>query len=99
MQNKGAKRRRKFTPAQRSERVYVRLARDKISVLKFLLEAYDNLGYLSVLDPYEAVALLVFSPDQAEEMGDFLRDAAQRAPHEVIPFQDAAPVFFSRNEK
>jgi hypothetical protein len=46
--------------------------RGDLAKLKFLLEACDNLGYLSVLDRFEAVALVTCSPDQEEEVRRFL---------------------------
>lgn len=59
-------------PPTRSRRLYLRVERSDLAKLKFLLEACDNLGYLSVLDRFEAVALLTCSPDQEDEARRFL---------------------------
>ena len=63
-------------PPARSERVYVRLPRANVARLRFYLEGYDNLGYATVLDPWEAVAVVVFSPPQRREMLAVLEDLA-----------------------
>lgn len=55
-------------PPRRSARIYVRLPRPMLAKLKFLLEGHDNLCYASVLDRWEATAVIVFSPQQREEV-------------------------------
>ena len=52
-------------PAPRtwSEHLYVEVDRCDIALFKFILESYDNLAYLSVLDKYRALVRLTFSPD------------------------------------
>lgn len=57
---------------KRSARIYLRLAPADIAFCKFIFEGYDNLAYLSVIDKYEAVARLTFSPDQREEVREFV---------------------------
>ncbi len=56
-----------------SDRIYVRIKRQDIAYLRFLIEGYDNLAYMTVLDKYEAVVQLTFSPDQKEEVLEFIR--------------------------
>lgn len=67
---------RMVPPPRRSERVYVRLPRPRLALLRFLLEGHDNLCYASVLDRWEAVAVVIFSPLQREEVLRLLDDLA-----------------------
>jgi len=63
-----------------SGRIYLRLKPGDIAVLKFLLEANDNLAYLSTVSPHTAVARLVFAPNQEGEVREFLETVALEAP-------------------
>mgnify|MGYP006279026851 CR=1 FL=1 len=55
-----------------SERLYARLPRREIAYVKFILESYDNLAYMSVIDKYEAVLQIVFSPGQKNEVRNLM---------------------------
>ena len=55
-----------------SERLYIRVKRRDIAYLKFILEGYDNLALLSVVDKYEAVLHLSYAPGRLEEVQEFL---------------------------
>jgi len=76
-------RRRPRKPVQRgplptrSARVYLRLAPRDIALCRFLLEARDNLGYLTVLDRTAAVLELVHSPGQEREVREALAGIGQ----------------------
>ncbi len=63
-----------------SSRIYLRLASGDIAILKFFLEANDNLAYLSTVSPHAAVAKLVFAPDQEAEVREFLESVAPETP-------------------
>ncbi len=52
--------------------MYLQLDSRDISLLKFFLEANDNLAYLTTLSPHTAVAKLVFAPEQEQEVREFL---------------------------
>ena len=54
--------------------LYARLARADIALFRFLLEGYDNLGYMTVVDPWSAVLRVVFSPHQEALMRMTLAD-------------------------
>lgn len=58
-----------------SRRMYVRLARRDIAVFKFLLESWDNLAYLSILDKHTAVLQIRYTPSFGKELLDFLDQA------------------------
>lgn len=90
--SKGRKRRRlprMVPPPCRSERVYVKLPRANVARLRFFLEGYDNLGYATVLDPWEAVAVVVFSPSQRREMLAVLEGLAPVLGLEMVPLPAA----------
>ncbi len=71
----------KPTPNSRwSSRIYLRLKSGDIAVLKFLLEANDNLAYLSTVSPHTAVARLVFAPEQEREVREFMASVAGQTP-------------------
>lgn len=69
---------------RRSARLYLRLAPADIALFKFILEGYDNLAYLTVIDKFEAVVRLVFSPDQRDEVMEFLAAAGGELKVEII---------------
>lgn len=68
----------------RSARVYLRLAPRDIALCRFLLEARDNLGYLTVLDRSAAVLELVHSPGQEREVREALEDMGQEFEFTVL---------------
>lgn len=76
----------------RSARLYLRLAPRDIALCRFLLEARDNLGYLTVLDRSAAVLELVHSPGQDREVREALAEIAREIPLALLePGAAAAP--------
>lgn len=68
-----------------SRRMYLQLAPEGISILKFLLEAEENLAYLSTVSPHTAVVKLVFAPGQEQAVREFLETVqGQLTLHEVV---------------
>jgi len=55
-----------------SRRIYLRMAAEDIAFFKFILESYDNLAYLSVVDNHSAVLELVHTPGTEREVREFL---------------------------
>ena len=49
-------------PAARSAYLLVRLAPADTGFFRFLFEAYENLGYFTVLEPRTALLKIIFSP-------------------------------------
>lgn len=77
---------RPLLPAPRwSKRVYARLEPKYIGMFRFLLEAQDNLGYMSVVDKYEGIVKVVFSPHQERELHSFLQGMQETIPFTVFP--------------
>jgi hypothetical protein len=64
-------------PPPWSERLYLRVPRPEIAYIRFVLESYDNLAFMSVLDRFEALLCLTFSPDQEAEVRDMVRSLAR----------------------
>ena len=62
----------KPAPPEWSRRFYLRVSPKDLAHLKFILESYGHLAYLSVVDRYAAVVQLVFSPNQEGEVCEFL---------------------------
>lgn len=67
-----------------SGRLYVRLAPRNVALLKFLLEARDNLALPTVVDRFAAVVRLIYSPDEAGRVEAFLRDFTAVCPETVV---------------
>ncbi|MGE9984616.1 DUF4911 domain-containing protein [Desulfovibrio sp. SGI.169] len=51
-------------PPRRSGRLLLRLAPENVALFRFLLEAYDNCAYFTVLERRPALLKLVFSPQR-----------------------------------
>ena len=51
-----------------SDHVYARVERREIAYVKFILESYDNLAFMSVIDKYEAILKIIFAPGQRREV-------------------------------
>jgi len=75
---------RRMGPPRWSERLYVELEPSRMALFRFLLEAWDNLAYFTVLDRRRAVVRLVFSPDCTAGVEQALAAMAQAMPLRVI---------------
>ncbi len=64
-------------PPRWSGRIYIRVPRAEIAYFKFVLESYDNLAFMSVLDRFEALLCLTHSPDQEAELLDLIKRLAR----------------------
>ena len=60
-----------------SGRLYLRLAPRDVAMLRYLLEAHDNLGYLTMVDRFGAVAKICFAPGAEESVRDFLAEVGE----------------------
>ncbi len=59
-------------PVKYSKRIYVKVPRREIGYFKFLLESYENLCYMSVVDRFEAIIKISFLSYQQKEVERFL---------------------------
>lgn len=55
-------------------------------MFRFLLEAYDNLAYFTVLDAREALLSVVYSPHQEDAALRALEDIGERLPLRCKPW-------------
>ena len=78
-------------PPRFSRRLYIGVPRSEIAYLKFVLEGYDNLAFMSVLDRFQALICLTFSPDQESEVRDLLGRLAREVDLREIPVPGAYP--------
>ena len=72
-------------PPRWSGRLYIRVPRMEIAYFKFVLESYDNLAFMSVLDRFEALLCLTYSPDQEAELVDLIHRLAREIDIWKIP--------------
>ncbi len=61
----------------RSDRLYLSLAPKDVAYFKFIMEGWDNLALLTVVDRFACVVRMLFSPDDRARVNAFL-DAAGR---------------------
>ncbi len=57
-----------------SDCLYIKIAPSKVGLFRFLLEAYDNLALFTVLDKYQAILKIFYSPHQKIEVLQRLED-------------------------
>ncbi|WP_051617117.1 DUF4911 domain-containing protein [Desulfonatronovibrio hydrogenovorans] len=67
-----------------SQRIYVQISRRDIALFKFLLESWDNLAYLTVIDKYKAVVQVVFGYGFEGELESFLKCAEKEMILKVV---------------
>ncbi|MEF2230236.1 MAG: DUF4911 domain-containing protein [Pseudodesulfovibrio sp.] len=68
-----------------SARLYVRISPPDIGMFRFLLEGHDNLGMFTVVNKFDGLLMVRFSPQLRGEMERFLRQAATEMAIEVLP--------------
>ena len=73
----GRRRPKSFPPALWSARLYVQLDSSQVYMFRFLLEAYDNLALMSVVDRWGTVLKIRFSPHQEAEVRQALQEMRQ----------------------
>ncbi|MDR2669823.1 MAG: DUF4911 domain-containing protein [Desulfovibrio sp.] len=67
-------------PPGRSARLYVVVAPSAVGLFRYLLEAHDNLGLMTVLDRRRAALLLRFAPGAEKEMREFIESVKAMLP-------------------
>ncbi len=60
--------------ARYSSCVYIKITPSQVGMFRFLLEAYDNLALFTVLDKFEAILKVFYSPHQEKEALERLAD-------------------------
>lgn len=72
-------------PVTDSGTLYLRLPARHIALFRFLLEAWENLAYFTVLDRREALIKVIFSPHMAEEVDLALADMGRALTLQRLP--------------
>ena len=67
-----------------SGRIYLRIAPQDVGMFRFLLEGEDNLGYMSVLNRWEAILKVTCSPHQVRTMRACLAAMREMLKFEII---------------
>ena len=78
-----------FPPPERSARLYCEIDSSMVHMFRFLLEAEDNLGLMTVVDRWRAVLQVRFSPHQEKEIRAFLAGMQGTVPFTML---DVPPV-------
>ena len=77
-------------PAPRfSGRLLVRVHPSQVGMFRFLLEAYEHVAYFTVLNKYEALLKIVFSPHREKAARAALDEIAHSLPLEIRPWPQA----------
>ncbi|MFU2209153.1 DUF4911 domain-containing protein [Solidesulfovibrio sp. C21] len=79
-----------YRPATASARLYVRLEARHVALLKFLLEAEDNLALPTVVDRFAAVVRLAYAPQAAARVEGFVRDLTAMCPEATVCLRPGA---------
>ncbi|MDE7241306.1 DUF4911 domain-containing protein [Desulfovibrio sp.] len=67
-------------PPRQSGRLLVRVAPGDVALFRFLLEAYENLAFFSVLERKTALLKVVFSPQQEDAVRAALAEIGASLP-------------------
>ncbi|MDR2076566.1 MAG: DUF4911 domain-containing protein [Desulfovibrio sp.] len=84
LRRRGRRRGRLFPAPAESARLYCRLQPAQVHLFRYFLEAEDNLGLMTVVDRWGAVAQIRFSPQQEAEMLRFLEDLRTILPFSLL---------------
>lgn len=74
-------------PAHESAALYLRLPAEQTALFRFLLEAYENVAYFTVLDRKQALIKYIFSPHMREQAEAALAAIARSVPLERLAYQ------------
>ena len=73
-------------PAQESARLLVRIRPCHAGMFRFLLEGYEHLAYFTVLNKYEGLLKIVYSPHRERAVRQALAEIGDSLPLEVLPW-------------
>ena len=67
-----------------SARTYIRIAPEDVAMFRFLLEAEDNLAYMSVLNRWTALLKVTSSPHQTRRLRARLGEMQERLAFDIL---------------
>ena len=77
-------------------KIRIQTPKEKIGIIKYHLEAEDNLGYLRVLSPHIAVLNAITSKEQANDLYVFLSALQENGyPLTILPMYGEILHYFS----
>lgn len=71
-------------PPRFSSRLYIRLPQRQTRLFRYLLEAYDNLAYTSVVERKGCILKIVYSPQSEKHLREALEDIRSAVPFEYL---------------
>lgn len=77
-----SRKRRTSSPPARSARLYVTINPSQVHLFRYLLEASDNMGIMTVVDRWRAALLIRYSPHQDRHIREWLKDMKLTVPFE-----------------
>ncbi len=75
-----------LSPAKQSKFLLVQIAPEKVGMFRFLLEAYGHLAYFSVINKYDALLKVVYSPHMEQATKSALNDISQSIDINILPW-------------
>lgn len=84
MSKRPRKARPPLPPPSASARVYVHIAPMDVAMFRFLLEAEDNLGYMSVLNRWGALLKVTASPQQTKRLAARLAEMQESLAFDIL---------------
>ena len=64
--------------------LYLRVASEHVGMFRFVLEAEDNLAYMTVVDRWKAVLRIVYSPHQEKAVREYLETVRALVPFSLV---------------
>ncbi len=75
-----------INPATQSKLLLVRIAPEKVGMFRFLLESYDHVAYFSVINKYEALLKIVYSPHMEQTTKAVLHEISRSINMNILPW-------------
>ncbi len=73
-------------PAKHSNYLLIRIDPTQVGTFRFLLEAYGHIGYFSVINKYDALLKMVFSPHMERTCKTVLHDISKSISITILPW-------------
>jgi hypothetical protein len=67
------------------EHVFLRVRREDIAYIKFIIESYEGVGVVRTVDRHAATIVILSTPDFADDVREIIRDVGRRVPCQEIP--------------
>ncbi len=78
-------------PPDQSSRIYIQIAPSDIAILRFLMEAVENLALFTIADRFKGILMLRFSPHQEREFYEFMDGLKDEIEIKYLPNPSSPP--------